>query len=46
MPTPLGFQDADQEIPWQAQPLRYFQKYRFYYQEYKPDYHIVSEPRQ
>jgi hypothetical protein len=37
--------DADQEIPWQDQPLRYYQKYRFYYQEYKPDFHIVSVPR-
>ena len=38
--------DADQEVPWQDQPLRYYQKYRFYYQEYKPEYHIVSVPRQ
>ena len=59
--------DADQEIPWQDQPLRYWQKYRFYFQEvsppaceqsrpfsltrrcvpqYKPDFHIITEPRQ
>ena len=59
-----------QEIPWQDQPLRYYQKYRFYFQEvsppallqtttvlantdgrrcvpqYKPDFHIITEPRQ
>ena len=37
--------DADQEIPWRDQPLRYYQKYRFYYQPYSPRVHLVSEPR-
>ena len=37
--------DADQEIPWQNKPLRYWQKYRFYYQPFDPDVHLVSEPR-
>jgi hypothetical protein len=38
--------DADQEIPWQNQPLVYYQKYRWYFQEYKQGHHIVSMPRQ
>ena len=37
--------DAEQEIPWQDKPLRYWQKYRFYYQPYHPEVHLVSEPR-
>jgi hypothetical protein len=37
--------DADQEQPWPDQPLVYYQKYRFYYQEYKPDLHVISLPR-
>jgi len=31
--------DADQEIPWQDQPLEYALKFRFWYQEYEPAYH-------
>ena len=38
--------DSDQEQPWPNQPLVYYQKYRFYFQEYKPDFHVVSVPRQ
>ena len=37
--------DADQEVPWTDQPLRYWQKYRFYYQPFEPEVHLVSEPR-
>mmetsp|Transcript_8837 Transcript_8837/g.14802 ORF Transcript_8837/g.14802 Transcript_8837/m.14802 type:complete len:558 (+) Transcript_8837:215-1888(+) len=37
--------DAEQQIPWQDKPLRYYQKYRFYYQPYDPRVHLVSEPR-
>jgi len=37
--------DADQEIPWQDKPLVYYQKYRFYFQEYEQGRHIVSVPR-
>ena len=37
--------DADQEIPWKDQPLRYYQKYRIYFQEYKPEHHVVALPR-
>lgn len=37
--------DADQEQPWPDQPLTYYQKYRFYFQEYKPRFHVVSFPR-
>jgi hypothetical protein len=29
--------DADQEIPWADQPLEYHLKFRFWYQEYKPN---------
>lgn len=38
--------DADQEIPWPDQQLEYYQKYRFYYQEYDSNHHLVSLPRQ
>jgi hypothetical protein len=31
---------------WRSKPLTYYQKYRFYYQEYKADHHIISVPRQ
>ena len=37
--------DADQDIPWPEQPLVFYQKYRFYFQEYVPDFHLVSQPR-
>jgi len=37
--------DADQPIPWQDRPLRYYQKYRFYFQPFEPSVHLVSEPR-
>jgi hypothetical protein len=37
--------DADQPQPWPDQPIQVYQKYRFYYQEYQPGYHVVSEPR-
>ena len=33
-------------LRWKDQPLRYYQKYRFYYQPYVPDHHIISVPRQ
>jgi hypothetical protein len=32
--------DADQEIPWQDQPLTYVFKFRFYFQEYNAAHHI------
>jgi hypothetical protein len=32
--------DADQEVPWQDQPLEYWMKFRMYYQEYDPGHHI------
>eukprot|EP01043_Picozoa_sp_COSAG02_P005346 COSAG02_NODE_144_length_34086_cov_65.390944_21_plen_128_part_00 len=43
--------DSDQENDprvqkWKDMPLTYYQKYRFYFQEYVPDHHIVSVPRQ
>jgi hypothetical protein len=38
--------DSDQEQPWPNQPLVYYQKYRFYFQEYNPNFHVVSVPRQ
>lgn len=38
--------ESGQGQPWPDQPLVYYQKYRFYYQEYKPDFHVVSVPRQ
>jgi hypothetical protein len=31
--------DADQEIPWQDQPLIYYKKFRVYFQEYEPSHH-------
>ena len=37
--------DSHQGQPWPDQPLKYYQKYRFYFQEYKPHYHVVSLPR-
>jgi hypothetical protein len=38
--------DSDQPQPWPDQPLVYYQKYRFYYQEYTEGFHVVSVPRQ
>ena len=38
--------DSDQPQPWPDQPLTYYQKYRFYFQEYVPGFHAVSVPRQ
>ena len=36
LPTTAGsLLDAEQEIPWADQPLNYFFKWRFWYQEYK-----------
>ena len=32
--------DADQEVPWQDQPLTYQFKFRFYFQEYEPARHV------
>jgi hypothetical protein len=37
--------DSDQDQPWPDQPLEYYQKYRFYYQEYDPQKHVISLPR-
>merc|ERR1711871_180060 len=37
--------DANQEQPWPDQPLVYYQKYRFYFQEYDPKQHVVVLPR-
>jgi len=31
--------DADQEIPWVDQPLKYHLKFRFWYQDYDASYH-------
>lgn len=31
--------DADQDIPWPDQPIEYRLKFRFWVQEYDPDYH-------
>jgi hypothetical protein len=31
--------DADQEIPWLDQPLKYHLKFRIWFQEYDPGYH-------
>jgi hypothetical protein len=31
--------DADQEVPWQDQPLEYYLKYRLYFQEYNASFH-------
>ena len=43
--------DSDQQKDprvqkWKDTPLTYYQKYRFYFQEYTADHHIVSVPRQ
>lgn len=38
--------DSDQEQPWPDQPLTVYQKYRFYYQAYRPGFHVVSHPRE
>eukprot|EP00462_Mataza_sp_D1_P024841 CAMPEP_0175128078 /NCGR_PEP_ID=MMETSP0087-20121206/4735_1 /TAXON_ID=136419 /ORGANISM="Unknown Unknown, Strain D1" /LENGTH=719 /DNA_ID=CAMNT_0016410113 /DNA_START=120 /DNA_END=2279 /DNA_ORIENTATION=+ len=32
--------DADQEIPWQDQPIEYYLKFRLYYQPYDPKHHV------
>lgn len=32
--------DADQEIPWADQPIEYYKKYRVYFQDYKPGFHM------
>jgi len=37
--------DAEQEVPWDRMPLVYYQKYRFYFQEFQPQTHIVSATR-
>ena len=37
--------DQAQGQPWPDQPLEYYQKYRFYYQDYEPGFHVVSHPR-
>jgi len=34
--------DADQEVPWQDQPLVYYFKWRFYFQEYEPSRHVSA----
>jgi hypothetical protein len=34
--------DADQEVPWQDQPLEYWMKFRMYFQEYNPTHHISA----
>ena len=40
-------QESDPRVQkWKDMPLTYYQKYRFYYQEYVPNHHIVSVPRQ
>jgi len=31
--------DADQEVPWQDQPLEYYKKFRIYFQEYNSSFH-------
>lgn len=36
--------DADQEIPWQDQPLNYSIKFRFWYQEYNATGGSIVEP--
>jgi hypothetical protein len=43
--------DADQENDprvqrWKSQPLTYYQKYRIYFQDYNPEVHIGTIPRQ
>ena len=37
--------DAAQAQPWPNQPLIYWNKYRFYYQEYQPRFHVIALPR-
>jgi len=37
--------DQAQGQPWPEQPLVYYQKYRFYFQEYDPSKHVVALPR-
>lgn len=34
--------DADQEVPWQDQPLEYYFKWRFYFQEYDASQHTSA----
>jgi hypothetical protein len=37
--------DRAQGQPWPNQPLEYYQKYRFYFQEYEPERHVIALPR-
>jgi hypothetical protein len=37
--------DEAQGQPWESIPLIYYQKYRFYFQEFDPRLHVVSVPR-
>ena len=37
--------EAEQGQPWPDQPLVYYQKYRFYFQEYNPALHVIAHPR-
>lgn len=30
---------------WPDKPLVFYQKYRFYFQEYNPAHHVISQPR-
>lgn len=32
--------DAEQDVPWESQPLVYYKKFRVYFQEYKPAEHV------
>jgi len=34
--------DAEQEVPWMDQPLEYYFKFRFYFQDYNPAKHVVA----
>lgn len=34
--------DADQDIPWQDQPLTYYKKFRIYFQEYNESFHVQA----
>merc|ERR1712176_482692 len=34
--------DADQDVPWQDQPLEYWMKFRLYFQEYNPAHHVLA----
>ncbi|CAK0840641.1 unnamed protein product [Prorocentrum cordatum] len=34
--------DADQEVPWQDQPLEYWMKFRLYFQDYDPAHHVST----